>query len=78
MSASNSVMSTPSMLSSTSPSIPKKRSLVECLDDIRWLREHEQQIMDDIVVSPNTKHMILNKIQEEKKKVVTKTANDGA
>ena len=64
-------------MSSTPPSISKKRSLVECLDDVRRLREHEQQIMDDIGVSPNTKHLILNKIQEEKKKVITKAANDG-
>ena len=78
MSASNSITSTPSTLSSTPPSIPKKRSLVECLDDVRRLREHEQQIMDDIGVSPNTKHMILNKIKEEKKKVITKAAIDGA
>ena len=78
MSASNSVMSTPLTLSSTPPSIPKKRSLVECLDDVCRLRKHEQQIMDDIGVCPNTKHMILNKMQEEKKKVITKAANDGA
>jgi hypothetical protein len=41
--------------------IPKKRSLVECHDDIRTL-EHELQIIDDIgVTSPVlTKDMILN------------------
>jgi hypothetical protein len=68
----------PSTLSSTPPSIPKKQSLVECLDDVRRLCEHEQQIMDNIGVSPNTKHMILDKIKEEKKKVITKAAIDGA
>jgi hypothetical protein len=78
MSASNNVMSTPLMLPSTPTSIPKKRSLVECLDDIRRLCEHEQQIMHNIGVSPNTKHMILSKIQEEMKKVITKAAYDGA
>ena len=77
ISASNSVTLTPATMSSTPPFIPKKRSLVECLDDVRRLREHEQQIMDDIGVSPNTKHLILNKIQEEKKKVITNAANDG-
>jgi hypothetical protein len=71
-------MLTPATMSSTPPCIPKKRSLVECLDDVCRLRKHEQQIMDDIGVCPNTKHMILNKMQEEKKKVITKAANDGA
>ena len=69
-------MTTPITMSSTPPSIPKKRSLVECLDDVRRLREHEQQIMDDIGVSPTTKQLILNKIQQEKKKVMTRAAND--
>ena len=64
-------------MSPTPPFIPKKRSLVECLDDVCRLREHEKQTMDDIGISPNTKHLILNKIQEEKKKVITKAANDG-
>ena len=65
-------------MSSTPPISPKKRSLVECLDDVRRLREHEQQIMDDVGVSPMTKDMILNRIKEEKKKVITKTASDSA
>jgi hypothetical protein len=61
-------MLTPATMSSTPPCIPKKRSLVECLDDVCRLREHEKQIMDDIGVSPNTKHLIL----------ITKAANNGA
>ncbi|KAI2503443.1 hypothetical protein MHU86_10991 [Fragilaria crotonensis] len=77
-STSNTVMMTPATMPSTPPCIPKKRSLVECLDDICRLREHEKQIMDDVGVSPNIKHMILNKIQEEKKKFITNAANDGA
>ena len=69
-------MTTPITMSSTPPTIPKKRSLVDCLDDVRRLREHEQQIMDDIGVSPATKQLILNKIQQEKKKVMTSAANN--
>ena len=69
-------MTTPIAMSSTPPTIPKKRSLVDCLDDVRRLREHEQQIMDDIGVSPATKQLILNKIQQEKKKVMTSAANN--
>jgi hypothetical protein len=35
--------------------------------------------MDGILgASPNTKHIVLNKIKEEKKKVITKAAIDGA
>jgi hypothetical protein len=71
-------LTTPLAMSSTPPIIPKKRSLVECLDDVRRLREHEQQIMDDVGVSPMTKDMILNRIKEEKKKVITKAASDSA
>jgi hypothetical protein len=69
-------MTTPITMSSTPPTFRKKRSLVECLDDVRRLREHERQIMDDIGVSPATKQLILNKIQQEKKKVMTSAAND--
>ena len=77
ISASDSVTLKPATMSSTPPSNPnKKRSLVKCLENVRRLREYEQQIMDGIGVSPNTKHLILNKIQEEKKKVITKAAND--
>ena len=72
------ILRTPLAMSSTPPIIPKKRSLVECLDDVCRLREHEQQIMDDVGVSPMTKDMILNRIKEEKKKVITKAASDSA
>ena len=70
-------MTTPVAMSSTPPAnTKKKRSLVECLDDVRRLREHEQDIMHDIGVSPTTKEMILTKIQQEKKKVITNAAAD--
>ena len=77
MSPSNAFMTTPVAMSSTPPAkTNKKRSLVECLDDVRRLREHEQEIMHDIGVSPTTKEMILSKIQQEKKKVITNAATD--
>jgi hypothetical protein len=67
------VMSTPSTMSlslssaSTPPPAKKKRSFVECLDDVRRIREHEQQIItDDIGVTPATREMILSRIQQEK------------
>ena len=71
--ASNVVMSTPTTMSSTPPPT-KKRSFVECLDDVRRLREHEQQITDNLGVSPATKQVILNRIQKEKKKVIVNAA----
>ncbi len=71
--ASNVVMSTPTTMSSTPPPT-KKRSLVEYLDDVRKLREHEQQITDDLGVSPATKQVIINRIQKEKKKVLVNAA----
>ena len=50
MSPSNAFMPTPVAMSSTPPAkTNKKRSLVECLDDVRRLREHEQEIMHDIL-----------------------------
>jgi hypothetical protein len=50
MSPSNDLMTTPVAMSSTPPTkTNKKRSLVECLDDVRRLREHEQEIMHDIL-----------------------------
>jgi hypothetical protein len=70
---SNVAMSTPVTMSSTPPT-KKKRSFVDCLDDVRRLREHEQEIMEDIGVSPTTKEMILTRIQKEKKKVITDAA----
>ena len=47
---------------------------MEYLDDVRKLREHEQQITDDLGVSPATKQVIINRIQKEKKKVLVNAA----
>jgi hypothetical protein len=66
-------MSTPVTLLSTPP-IKKKRRFVDCLDDVHRLREHEQEIIEDIGVSPATKEMILDRIQKEKKRVITNAA----
>ena len=66
---SNVVMSTPVTVSSTPPT-KKKQRFVDCIDDVRRFREHEQEIKEDTGVSPTTKEMILNRIQKEKKKVI--------
>ncbi len=76
MSPPSAVMTTPVAMSSTPPAEinSKKRSLCECLDDVRRLRVHEQEIKDDTGVSPMTKEMILSKIHQEKKMVIMRAA----
>jgi hypothetical protein len=65
--------STPVSMSSTPPT--KKRTFVECLDEVKRLREHEKQVAEDQGVSPATKELVLNRIQKEKKKVLFNAAN---
>ena len=48
-SPSNVVMSTPATMPSTPPT-KKTRHFVDILDDVRRLREHKQEIMEDIGV----------------------------
>jgi hypothetical protein len=50
--STNGVMLTLATMSSTPPCIPKTRSLVECLDDVCRIYEHEKQIMDNTGMSP--------------------------
>ena len=69
------IMSTPNTMTSTPPAMmTKKRSLVDCLDEVKRLCEHEKQIRDDLGVSPGTKEIIINRIQKEKKKVMVNAA----
>ena len=63
---------TPSTLSSTP--LPRKRSLVDVLEEAEKLRAHERIIKNDDIFSPNTKNALVAKIQEERKAVLKMAA----
>jgi hypothetical protein len=48
---------------------------VDCLDKIKRLREHENQVKEDTGVSPGTKQILVSRIQKEKKRVMVNAAN---
>jgi hypothetical protein len=71
--SSSQQFTTPVSMSSTPPT--KKRTFVDCLDEIKRLREHENQVKEDTGVSPGTKQILVSRIQKEKKRVMVNAAN---
>ena len=65
--------STPAAISSTP--LPKKRSLLEHLEEVDKLSAHQKKIREDDMFSPNTKDLICGEIEVEKKELLKAAYN---